>query len=184
MHRASADEPVEYDHERGVTLIDLIVVMLIIGVLIAIAITAFLGAKSRAQAKSAQSGLGNAATSSTAIYTAASSYSTATVAALTKAEPGLSFVTTVTASTGPRRVSVNPGSPVAGGTAIIRTALTASRVCYVIGTWSTGGTFFAKLATGAACSATQATTTLQTVRPNPAANSNPAGTSGAGVKGW
>ena len=54
----------------------------------------------------------------------------------------------------------------------------------MIGTWSTGGTFFSKLATRAACSATQATTTLQTVRPNPAANSNIAGTSGAGVKGW
>ena len=64
------------------------------------------------------------------------------------------------------------------------TALTASRVCYVIGTWSTGGTFFAKLATGASCSATQATTTLRTVRPNPPATSNTAGTTGAWVRSW
>ncbi len=184
MHRASADEPVEYDHERGFTLVDLMVVTLLIGVLIAIAVPAFLGAKSRAQAKAAQSSLGNAAMSSKAIYTDAASYLTATVAALTKAEPGLSFVATGTASTGPRQVSVNPVSPAAGGTAIFMTALTKSRVCYVIGTWSTGGTFFARLATGATCSATQATTTLKTVLPNPAATSNTAGTTGAWVKGW
>ena len=184
MHGAPADERVEYDHERGFTLMDLMVVTLIIGVLIAIAVPAFLGAKSRAQAKSAQSSLGNAATTSKVIYTDAASYLTANVAALTKAEPGLGFVATRTASTGPRRVSVNPVSPAAGGTAIIMTALTASRVCYVIGTWSTGGTFFAKLATGASCSATQATTTLRTVRPNPPATSNTAGTTGAWVRSW
>lgn len=184
IDRATAGQPADCDQERGFTLVDLMVVILIIGVLLAIAIPAFLGAKTRAQAKAAQSSLGHAATSAKVVYTDAASYLTATPTALTKAEPGLRFVATGTASTGPRQVSVNSVSPAAGGTAIFMTALTASRVCYVIGTWSTGGTFFARLATGATCSATQATTTLKTVLPKPAATSKTSATTGAWVIAW
>ena len=129
MRQTCASQPVRRVEERGFTIADLMMVVLIIGALIAIAIPAFLGAKTPAQAKAAQSSLGNAITNAKAIHTDTASYLTATVAAVAKAEPALSFVATATASTGPRKISVNPVSPAAGGTAIILTALTTSRVC-------------------------------------------------------
>ena len=57
------------EDESGFTLIELMVVVLIIAILIAIAIPTFLGAKSRAQDKSAQSSLRNAVTNAKGIYT-------------------------------------------------------------------------------------------------------------------
>src|SRR3978361_358238 len=50
------------EDERGFTLIELMVVVLIIAIVIAIAIPTFLGAKSRAQDKAAQSSLRNEVT--------------------------------------------------------------------------------------------------------------------------
>ena len=170
--------------ERGFTLVELMVVVLIIAILIAIAIPTFLGAKSRAQDKAAQSSLRNAMTNAKGIYTDTDSYTNVTVTALTTAEPALTFIATGTASTGAKRVSVNTVTPAAGGTAIIMTALSSSNVCYVIGDWSTGKVFFAKLASGATCSATQATTTLTTVLPTPTSTSNSATTTGAWVAAW
>src|SRR5882672_440428 len=55
--------------ETGFTLIELMVVVLIIAILIAIAIPTFLGARSRAQDKQAQSNLRNALTAAKTIYT-------------------------------------------------------------------------------------------------------------------
>ena len=147
------------DDERGFTLIELMVVVLIIAILIAIAIPTFLGAKQRAQDKAAQSSLRNALTNAKGIYTDTDSYTGATTTALGQAEPSLTFVATGTASTGAKEVSVNPVS----ASWIIMAAKSSSGTCFVIGDSATGpGTVFAKLASGATCSGTQANTTLGT----------------------
>jgi type IV pilus assembly protein PilA len=66
------------DDERGFTLIELMVVVLIIAILIAIAIPTFLGARQRAQDRAAQSDLRNGLTAEKTFYTDAQSYSTDT----------------------------------------------------------------------------------------------------------
>jgi type IV pilus assembly protein PilA len=57
------------DQEDGFTLIELMVVVLIIAILIAIAIPTFLGARSRAQDRAAQSDLRNGLTAEKTVYT-------------------------------------------------------------------------------------------------------------------
>ena len=92
--------------EGGFTLIELMVVVLIIAILIAIAIPTFLGARSRAQDKAAQSSLRNALTAAKVIYTDKEDYVLATPAALLATEPSLTFQVGTVSSTGPKDVSV------------------------------------------------------------------------------
>jgi type IV pilus assembly protein PilA len=61
--------------DRGFTLIELMVVVLIIAILIAIAIPTFLGARTRAQDRSAHTDLRNGLTTANVVYTDFSSYS-------------------------------------------------------------------------------------------------------------
>jgi type IV pilus assembly protein PilA len=151
------------DDERGFTLIELMVVVLIIAILIAIAIPTFLGAKSRAQDKAAQSSLRNGLTNAKGIYTDLDSYGSgatdaarttsligSTTSGLIAAEPSLTFQTA--ASTGAKVVSVD----VRGTTGLVMTAKAASGNCYAIGDSANGpGTVFAHMGT-ATCDAASA----------------------------
>src|SRR5438445_13485173 len=76
--------------EEGFTLIELMVVVLIIAILIAIAIPTFLGARSRAQDKQAQSNLRNALVTEDEFYTDNQAYS-ATNATMKALEPQLDW---------------------------------------------------------------------------------------------
>lgn len=78
------------DDERGFTLIELMVVVLIIAILIAIAIPTFLGARRRAQDRQAQSNLRNALTAEKTHYSDSQQY-TDSVTSLRAIESNLNW---------------------------------------------------------------------------------------------
>lgn len=136
--------------EDGFTLLELMMVILIIGILIAVLTPLFLGATTRAKDRAMQSSLSNATTGAKSLYLAKADYTTATPANMTAETGGITFIAATVAPIGSNTVSVFPLST----TQLVLSGQSKSGTCfYVLDDESNGGTVYAKAPSVGGCAA-------------------------------
>jgi len=140
--------------EGGFTLLEVMVVVMIIGILLAIGIPTFLGARTRAQDRAAQSTDRIAQSAAMVVFADYADFAQVTTARVRAAEPGVTWVAGNVASTNERTVSAGANTT---GTEWGAATLSDSGECFYIRLRRNASTLYGR-STTATCTGDSALT--------------------------